>query len=377
MNIKLKWQITLVLGLSFSICTYAQCSDLKNFPKGSEPQEVGTRLVKKFLQTPNTRFGRINPISPPTYITYPDVCTWLGSLWFADALNDKGMHQQLEDRFEPLLNTQINMQPIPNHVDNNVFGALPLELYKENKKQGYLELGMKYADTQWNLPQNAKPEEKAWAEKGYSWQSRIWIDDMFMITSVQAQAYLVTHDKKYINRAAHEMCMYLNKIQRPNGLFYHTPETPFFWGRGNGWMAFGMCELLRTLPKNNPDRKTILKAYQKMMGALLQYQTKDGMWRQLIDNPASWKETSGTAMFTYAMITGVKNGWLNNEIYGSASRKAWLSLITYINKDDELTDVCEGTDSKNNYQYYLDRKRITGDLHGQAPVIWCAVALLR
>ena len=27
--------------------------------------------------------------------------------------------------------------------------------------------------------------------------------------------------------------------------------------------------------------------------------------------------------------------------------------------------------------YYLDRERRTGDFHGQAPVLWCASALLR
>jgi hypothetical protein len=32
---------------------------------------------------------------------------------------------------------------------------------------------------------------------------------------------------------------------------------------------------------------------------------------------------------------------------------------------------------KNDHQYYLDRKRLTGDLHGQAPLLWCATALLR
>jgi len=39
--------------------------------------------------------------------------------------------------------------------------------------------------------------------------------------------------------------------------------------------------------------------------------------------------------------------------------------------------VCQGTGKKNDLQYYLDRERITGDLHGQAPVLWCATALLR
>ena len=54
---------------------------------------------------------------------------------------------------------------------------------------------MPYADTQWELPTDATPEEKRNAEKGFSWQKRLWIDDMFMITIVQSQAYRVTGEK--------------------------------------------------------------------------------------------------------------------------------------------------------------------------------------
>jgi rhamnogalacturonyl hydrolase YesR len=142
-------------------------------------------------------------------------------------------------------------------------------------------------------------------------------------------------------------------------------------------MAAGMAEVLKILPQGNPDWAKIMKGYKKMMYSLLTYQTKDGMWRQLINDPTSWKETSGSAMFTYAMITGIKNGWLDNKTYGKAVRKAWLSLVTYINKDDEMNEVCEGTGIKNDRLYYLNRKHVTGDLHGQAPMIWCAFALLR
>jgi hypothetical protein len=35
-----------------------------------------------------------------------------------------------------------------------------------------------------------------------------------------------------------------------------------------------------------------------------------------------------------------------------------------------------GTNQKDDTQYYLDRPRATGDLHGQAPILWCAWALL-
>jgi len=120
-----------------------------------------------------------------------------------------------------------------------------------------------------------------------------------------------------------------------------------------------------------------MAGYHKMMAALLKYQEPDGMWKQIIDDPAAWKETSGTAMFTYAMITGVKHGWLDKKTYGAAARKGWLALTGYINANDELTEVCEGTNIKNDHDYYLQRKRIVGDLHGQAPLLWCATALLR
>jgi len=367
----------LCLCFVFSLSAKTNDFDLKHWPKGKSPLEIGTRIANKFLATPHSRYGNTHPDTPPTQITYPDVCTWLGGMWFAETTNNKQLFSQFENRFSPLFDKEANLQPKPNHVDNNVFGSVPLELYLQTKQQKYLDLGLKYADTQWILPENAKPEEKQWADQGYSWQTRIWIDDMFMITAVQAQAYRATGDRKYIDRAAKEMVLYLDKIQLENGLFYHSPDAHYSWGRGNGWMAVGMAEILRILPKDNPNRNRIMEDYHKMMAALLKYQEADGMWRQIIDDPEAWKETSGTAMFTYAFISGVKNGWLDAKIYGAAARKGWMGLINYINQNDELTEVCEGTNIKNDRNHYMQRKRIVGDLHGQAPLLWCATALLR
>ena len=355
----------------------AQEYNLTKFPKGSTPLEVGNRIANKFIVTPHTRFGNPRAEKAPNYITYPDACAWLGALWFGKVTKNEPLLDKLKDRFEPLFSTEQKMLPRMNHVDHNVVGAVPLELYIQKKgDQRYYDLGMRYADTQWEAPADATPEQKAYADKGYSWQTRIWIDDMFMITTIQSQAYRATGDRKYIDRAAREMAMYLKKIQRPNGLFYHSPEAPFFWARGNGWMAAGMAQLLSILPKDNSDRTTIMEAYKKMKNTLKQNQDPDGMWHQLIDEPASYKETSGTAMFTYAMIVGVKHGWLDKKEYGTAARKGWLALVTYINENDEITNVCEGTNIKNDKNHYMNRKQITGDLHAHAPLLWCAVALL-
>jgi unsaturated rhamnogalacturonyl hydrolase len=354
----------------------AKLDAFENWPKGSSPKEIGTKVANHFIATPHPNFGRP---TPPKVITYPEVCTWYGALTFAKETKDKKLLNQLEQRFEPFFGAESSLVPIPDHVDYTVFGSIPLELYIQTKDKRYLDMGKSIADKQWGPPEGprVKPESHEFYNKGLTWQTRMWIDDMFMITAVQAEAYRATDDRKYIDRAAKEMVVYLDSLQQENGLFYHAPDVPFFWGRGDGWMAAGMAELLRSVPEDNPDRPKIMEGYKKMMASLLKYQAENGMWRQLIDDPASWPETSCTGMFTFAMITGVKNGWLDASTYGPAARKGWLAVISYLDENADIAEVCEGTNKKNDRQYYLDRKRIKGDMHGQAPVLWCASALLR
>jgi len=151
----------------------------------------------------------------------------------------------------------------------------------------------------------------------------------------------------------------------------------FFWGRGDGWVAAGMAEMLRDLPADHPQRARIMKGYKLMMAALLKYQGKDGMWRQLIDRDEAWPESSSSAMFAFAFITGVKNGWLDAATYGPAARKAWIGATGYIDQNNNVTSVCAGTGKKDDLEYYFERPRRTGDFHGQAAILWAASALLR
>lgn len=355
--------------------TFAQ-KDFKNWPNGTSPKVVGELVSKRFVEVPHPNFNG-NP-APPNEITYPETCAWLGALRYADVTRNKQLLRQLEERFLPIFGPERRLQPLPDHVDHTVFGTIPLQLYAQTAKEIYAHMGLWYADEQWKMPRNTKHANEycALLDQGLSWQTRFWIDDMFMISAIQSQAYYVTKDRKYIDRAAAEMVIYLDKIQRPNGLFYHAEDVPFFWGRGNGWMAAGMTELLGLLPKDNPNRPRILKSYRKMMETLLQYQKEDGLWGQLVDDKTSWTETSGSAMFTYAMIKGVKQGWLDESIYAPVVRKAWIALVGHINADGDIAGVCEGTNKTNNRQFYLDRKTLLGNMHGQAPILWCVTAFL-
>jgi rhamnogalacturonyl hydrolase YesR len=349
----------MIMGLA-GVAT-AQKKEFTNWPAGTSPQEVGKKISTDMIP-------RWIPTRPGVH--YAEDSTWVNALEFAKLTNDQALTDALVKRYDPWRTEegQKKIVSFTRHVDHAIFGIVPLELYMRTKDKQYLPLGLKLADDQWEKP---TPE-------GLSDQTRFWIDDMYMITELQLQAYRATGDKKYLDRTALEMVAYLDKLQKPNGLFYHGPEFPFFWGRGNGWVAGGMTELLSDLPKNHPKRARIMEGYTKMMASLLKYQGADGAWHQLLDHPESYEESSCTAMFTYAMIVGAKKGWLKDKAYAQAARKGWLGLNKlFIDKDGLVDKVCVGTGQTNSLEFYLNRPTQKGNPHGQAPVLWCVNALLR
>lgn len=348
------------LLLAGAIPLAPQTDLFNNWPTGSSPQEVGKRVAEHFVTSPHQGDGTI---------FYGEAAAWYGAFTFSQLTHDDALRGKLIHRFEPLMpgGAEAARIPMRRHVDDSIFGIIPLEIGIETRDPKYLSYGQSWADRQWENPQ---PD-------GLSAETRYWIDDMYMLTILQLEAYRSSGDRKYLDRDALEMVSYMDKLQYANGLFYHAPDVPFFWGRGDGWVAAGMAEMLRDLPADHPQRARILKGYKAMMAALLKYQGKDGMWRQLIDREESWPESSSSAMFSFAMITGVKNGWLDATTYGPAARKGWIAVAGYIDQNDDVTSVCEGTGKKNDLEYYLERKRRTGDFHGQAPVLWAASALLR
>lgn len=344
------------------------CAEMKNaapanafdhLPANSEPKAVGEKVCANFLP-------RKIYYNNDSKIVYPEVCAAFGALRFAEAAGDAALKQKLIARYAFILTPEGNKHiSTDRHVDFHVFGALPLEIYLLNGDERYRDLGLHLADDQWVNPR----------ADGLCQETRWWVDDCFMIGSLQIQAYRATRDAKYADHVATELAAYLDKLQQTNGLFYHADISPHFWGRGNGWFAAALAEVLRSLPPDHPKYARLMAGYKTMMAALKKYQAPSGLWRQLLDNDQAWDETSCTGMFTYALIVGVKHGWLDAS-YAGVARRGWIGLCGKIDAAGAVHDVCVGTNQKDDTQYYLDRPRATGDLHGQAPVLWCAWALL-
>ena len=115
-------------------------------------------------------------------------------------------------------------QNTANHVDANVYGILPLELFIQNKEEKYFKQGIELADGQWLNP----------LPDGLTAQTRYWIDDIYMIGCLQVQAYRATGKMIYLERAALEIDSYIQKLQQPADSFIMELMHRFF---GEGEMA--------------------------------------------------------------------------------------------------------------------------------------------
>jgi rhamnogalacturonyl hydrolase YesR len=205
--------------------------------------------------------------------------------------------------------------------------------------------------------------------------ARGWTDDMFMAVSVLARVAARTNDERYATLSGQLLTAYITDLQRPDGLFIHAKEGPFAWGRGNGFAAFGLMEALTSLPATWPARARVLQGYQALMKGMLARQAPDGMWRQVVDEPGSYREATATAMILTAMARGIRLGWIDNA-YRPAVDRAWRGLLARIGEDGTVMDVCTGTGSGPTKEYYLNRTGLTGgDDRGGAMALTAALEM--
>ena len=149
----------LVAAFLFANTASAQQDYFDNFPVRANPKTVGKKIAERFLKSGHQLYFDRG-------IHYAEVCTWYGALRFAEQTGDKELIKQLRNRFELLFHIEKNLLPPPIHVDQNMFGCLPLKLYRLTQDERYKEMGLMYADTQWTLPENANDEEKYYIAQG-------------------------------------------------------------------------------------------------------------------------------------------------------------------------------------------------------------------
>jgi rhamnogalacturonyl hydrolase YesR len=227
--------------------------------------------------------------------------------------------------------------------------------------------------------QDRLPDGTLWRAK--SMNGTVWPDDLYMGGVFLVRWGIYRHDQKFIDDAAQQIIHQAALEADVDGLWFHgyfvreKKPAPFKWGRGNGWVTVALVETLSAMDEKNPLRPKLIEILKNQIEGLKKVQAPDGMWRQVLDKPELWEETSCTAMFAYGIARAVHRGWIDASNMPVA-RRAFAGISKNVTADGAVNGTCIGTNIGQDLDYYVKRQQPEDDPHGRGPVMLAGTELL-
>ena len=113
--------------------------------------------------------------------------------------------------------------------------------------------------------------------------------------------------------------------------------------------------------------------------ALKKYQDPtSGLWFEVVDAGSmstDWVETSGSAMYVYALKVAVNRGYLDSS-YLTVANKGWQGLQTKVTTDSDglptITGAVQGVSVNSNYTAYINQTTLSNSSHGLCGILLAA-----
>jgi rhamnogalacturonyl hydrolase YesR len=172
-----------------------------------------------------------------------------------------------------------------------------------------------------------------------------WADALFMAPGLVSRLGAITGQAKYFafldtmwTQAATPLYDPVNKLFWRDSTFVNTTT---YWSRGNGWVMGGLVRVLEDLPASDAQRGSYVSMLQTLAGSIAPLQGADGLWRSDLLHPNTFPnpETSGTALFTFALAWGINHGVLDRATYLPVVSRAWNGLVSNVTPQGMLQYV--------------------------------------
>ncbi|WP_246859294.1 glycoside hydrolase family 105 protein [Spirosoma sp. KCTC 42546] len=239
-----------------------------------------------------------------------------------------------------------------------------------------------------------------WHKKHYPHQ--MWLDGLYMASPFLAQYAQVFNEPALFADVANQIQLIDRHNKDPKtGLYYHgwdeskeqrwadkeTGKSPHVWGRGMGWYAMTLVDVLDYFPNDHPQRKQIIAITNQLAQTLATYQDKQtGLWYQVMDvgkQDGNYLESSGSTMFVYFLIKAAKKGYIDQK-YADVARKGYDGILTNFIKTQPtgivtITDACAGAGlggtpyRDGSYEYYCKEAKRDNDPKSVGPFIMLAL----
>ena len=231
--------------------------------------------------------------------------------------------------------------------------------------------------------------------------TQMWLDGLYMFEPFHANLAQMTNDTAAFTEITNQFVI-MEKHARDNktGLLYHgwdeskmqawankeTGKSPNFWSRAMGWYMMGLVDVLDYYPENHPDRKILISILNRLSGSILKFQDpKSGTWWQVTDKggkEGNYLESSGSAMFTYALAKGVRMGYLPKS-YVQNIKTAFNGLLKeFVVEENGIVHYIQGVGGAGlggnpyrdgSYEYYVKEPTRVDDLKAIGPFMQACV----
>ena len=290
--------------------------------------------------------------------------------------------------------------PEEYNIDNVNAGKTLFDLYKLTNKEKYRKaIDVIYSQV---INQPRTKEGNFWHKKIYP--NQIWLDGLYMGQPFYMQ-YEVEYNECKNCMDSYKQFLNVHKLLRDEktGLYYHaydssremywcdkeTGVSKNFWLRALGWYAMALIDTMAVMPEAMAEEKATLRdIYQELIDAMLKYQSESGMWYQVVDRTEeerNYLETSGTAIFAYAIMKSVRLGYLPEE-YFQYGKKAFdgtcEKYLSEVNGELELGGIClvaglgGVTRRDGSFEYYMSEPVVKNEAKGVAPLILAYIEVL-
>jgi len=304
--------------------------------------------------------------------------------------------------FHGVANTKGQTREIAfDSLDNMMTGNTVVMLYEQTKDQRYKKAATTIRRALDDYPRN---------NDGGFWHARslkgqMWIDGIFM-----GQMFLTRYgrsmgDAPYCwDEATKQITVYARRAKRgDSGLYLHglyepghdarqcrwadpnTGLSPEVWSEGLGWYALVVAETLADLPKDHARRAEVEDVFRRMAAGLKRTQDpKTGRWFQVVDKgdrSDNWTDTSGSAMFTYAIQKGIELGLLDKAEYGPVVQKGYQGIVANAAINDkglvDISSACDGVGVQLSYDRYIKYKQSINAKEAVGGFLWATAIVER
>ena len=258
-------------------------------------------------------------------------------------------------------------------------------------------------------------KEQPRTSEGGFWHKMVYPDQMWLDGLYMAQPFYAEYTRRYEASERRDSCyrdvlnhflvvarhtydpatgLYRHAWDESRKMFWCDPDTgqsDHAWGRALGWYCMAIVDVLEIVPRETEGWNEVLSIFRGIFDTLPEYaDPATGMWYQVLDQPGregNYVEATCSAMFTYAMLKGIRLGFLDKSLHKEACRNYSRLLETFVTTGADglvsLERCCAvaGLGGKDNrrgdYGYYINERICENDPKGIGPLIWASLEMER